>query len=234
MNSFLRATALVTWMLWLCPAAAQDRPPVLAPTLTTDKSEIDALYDLAVKTVTMNVHREKRGLMGKAGPILHAGKSYPDTWTRDASYNTLFAVGLIAPEVARNSLLCEVMNDDQYGIRIGSQDWYGDGRMRGQYWDAIVWVTGAWSYYCTTGDEEFLKLAYRIAKNSIRYFEDTEYDRDLGLFNGPAGLSDGVAGYPMPYADAGGKLVHPRYACQSERQVRHESPLDKLSVRERV
>jgi len=204
MNGLLRVTAFVSWMLWQCPAAAQDRPPVLAPALITDHDEINALYDLAVKTVTMNVHRDKRGLMEKPGPILHAGKSYPDTWTRDASYNTWFAAGLIAPEVARNSLLCEVMNDDQYGVRIGSQDWYGNGRMRGQYWDAIVWVTGAWSYYCTTGDEEFLKLAYRISKNSIRYFEDTEYDRELGLFNGPAGLSDGVAGYPMPYSDAGG------------------------------
>ena len=47
-----------------------------------------------------------------------------------------------------------------------------------------------------------MRQAYDAAKNSMRYFEKTQYDPAMGLFDGP-GWSDGVAGYPMPYADVG-------------------------------
>ena len=183
---------------------ALEQPPVFAPALTTGIADVDSMYRLALDVVRSNAHKEQRGHMPAPGFILHAGKAYPDTWTRDASYNTMFGVGLIAPELARNSLLCEIMRDDQYGTRIGNADWYADKPMASQYWDAIVWVSGAWEYYLCTGDERFLDLAYRMARNSMRYFEDTEFDASMGLFNGPASYGDGVSAYPLPYSDAGG------------------------------
>ncbi len=76
-------------------------------------------------------------------------------------------------------------------------------RIGGQYWDCIVWATGAWHHYLYTGDREFLARAFEATKNSLAYLENTEFDRGDNLFRGP-GWSDGVAGYPIEYADSGG------------------------------
>ena len=95
------------------------------------------------------------------------------------------------PDVARNTLLSVL-------VRSG-----GKVRIGGQYWDAIVWATGAWHHYLYTGDKHFLALALEATKNSLDYFEQTEFDAADNLFRGP-GWSDGVAAYPDEYADAGG------------------------------
>jgi glycogen debranching enzyme len=78
-----------------------------------------------------------------------------------------------------------------------------DGRHRigGQYWDAIIWVAGAWDYYLYTGDREFLALALDVARNSLSYFEQTEFDAMRGLFRGGGCFLDGVAGYPDRYTN---------------------------------
>ncbi len=95
------------------------------------------------------------------------------------------------PDVARNTLLAVL-------VRSG-----GKVRIGGQYWDAIVWVTGAWYHCLYTGDKCFLALALDVTKNSLEYFEQTEFDATDNLFRGP-GWSDGVTAYPDEYADAGG------------------------------
>ena len=91
------------------------------------------------------------------------------------------------------SLACVVRADGQ--VRIGEK--------YGQYWDAVVWATGAWNHYLYTGDRKFLALALEATKNSLAYFEQTEFDPQDNLFRGP-GWSDGVAAYPDEYANAGG------------------------------
>jgi glycogen debranching enzyme len=186
-----------------CGAPAE-HPPIDAPALVTGIADVDSMYRLALGVVRFNASRERHGMMPGEGYILHAGQAYPETWTRDAAYNNLFAVALISPEMARNSLLCEIMRDDQYGDRIGNANWYAATPSRSQYWDAIVWLVGAWEHYLCSGDATFLDLARRIGTNSIRYFEDTAFDEQLGLFDGPASYGDGVSAYPPPYADAGG------------------------------
>jgi len=55
--------------------------------------------------------------------------------TRDASINAWNGASLILPDVARNTLL-SVLDRTDGGVRIG-----------GQYWDCIVWTTGAWHHY---------------------------------------------------------------------------------------
>ena len=43
------------------------------------------------------------------------------------------------PEVSRNTLLSVLMRDPDSGrVRVG-----------GQYWDAIIWAIGAWTYFLT-------------------------------------------------------------------------------------
>jgi len=83
-----------------------------------------------------------------------------------------------------------------------------DGQVRigekyGQYWDAIVWTTGAWNHYLYTGDRDFLALAFEVTENSLVHLEQAEFDAKDNLFRGP-GWSDGVAAYPDEYAKTGG------------------------------
>jgi hypothetical protein len=159
---------------------------------TSGIPEIDRCHDLALETLISNIKPHRDGLLTEPLPCIMAGESYGTPWTRDTAYNVWNAGALLYPEAAKNTLLSTLMRDDD-GIRIG-----------GQYWDAIAWVTGAWHYFCVSGDEEFLDTAFEGTANSLDYFERTEFDRATGLFTGPASYGDGVASYPEPYCDAGG------------------------------
>jgi len=150
-------------------------------------------YHLALDVVRSNIKPWKRGLLTKEAPVLFAGGGYGRPWTRDSSYNTFFALGLLSPPVARNTLLSVLTGSRRDGsLRIG-----------GQYWDSVSWALGARTLYSVTGDQDFLAVAYQAITNSLRYFRKTEFDPATGLFCGP-GWSDGIAGYPAPYDKAGG------------------------------
>ena len=160
--------------------------------LRTGDERIDRVYALAIDTLCMNIHPWKDGLLDEEAPAIMAGEFYTTPWTRDCAYNVWNAGAMLTPEPAYNTLLSTLMQDDDL-VRIG-----------GQYWDAIVWVTGAWAYYCAIGDDAFLPLAHAATTNTLRYFEETEFDVETGLFEGPASYGDGVAAYPAPYDDADG------------------------------
>jgi glycogen debranching enzyme len=176
----------------------------------TDGNIIRA-YDMALTVVEGNIKLWQHGLLDTSRPVLMAGKGYARPWTRDASYNTFFCAGLIYPEIARNTLLSVLLNEDNV-IRIG-----------GQYWDCISWVTGAWAYYTYTGDKDFLQTAYSAAVNSLAYFRQREFDNATGLFFGP-GWSDGVGGYPKPYNNTGGSSFILDYA-------KHNAHIDKIRMK---
>jgi len=148
--------------------------------------DIVKAYEMAIETVEGNIRGWQKGLLESEQPVLIAGKDYSRPWTRDASYNSYFALGFAWSEVSRNTLL-SVLEKVDGEIRIG-----------GQYWDSIGWSIGAWEYYCCSGDREFLKIAYRAVTNTLDYLHKTEFDSSSGLYCGP-GWSDGVAGYPRPY-----------------------------------
>lgn len=160
--------------------------------LSTGVEPFDRVYQLAVDTLWSNIKPWTDGLLIEPAPAIMAGEGYNSPWTRDCAYNVWNAAALLTPGAARNTLLSTLIRDGRI-VRIG-----------GQYWDAISWTTGAWAYYCVTGDEEFLALAYQATVNSLEYFERTEFDPQTGLFEGPASYGDGVAAYPEPYDDAGG------------------------------
>lgn len=161
------------------------------PSLTTDNRSINDAYRIAIGDLVGNVRPLKSGLLKRPVPVILAGLEYDTPWTRDASINSWNGASLIIPQVARNTLLA-VLTRTGNEVRIG-----------GQYWDCIVWTTGAWNHYLYTGDQRFLSLALEVTKNSLAYFEKTEFDAGDNLFRGP-GWSDGVAGYPIQYADCGG------------------------------
>lgn len=158
------------------------------PYLFTNNSKINLAYRMAIGTFVANIQPFQDGILEEEEPVIIAGYRYDTPWTRDAAINTWNCGGMICPDVALNTLK-SVMGKNEKGYFID-----------GQYWDAVIWVTGAWSYYLYTGDMEFLEMAYEASVNSLAHFEETEYSDDLKLFRGPACYGDGVSAYPDLYA----------------------------------
>ncbi|WP_326667435.1 MGH1-like glycoside hydrolase domain-containing protein [Streptomyces sp. NBC_01257] len=135
------------------------------------------------------------GLMTDSpGTFIRAGGGYEQPWTRDASVNSWNAASLLSPDVARNTLWAVCRRQDD-GSLIVQQD--------NQWWDQIVWAVAAWQHYLTTGDREFLNDAYQAAANTLRADRSQHFNEKYGLFEGPAFLQDGIAGYPSPPYDPG-------------------------------
>lgn len=133
------------------------------------------------------------GLMTDSpGTFIRAGGGYEQPWTRDASVNSWNAASLLTPDVARNTLWAVCRRQDD-GTLIVQQD--------NQWWDQIVWAVAARHHYLVTGDREFLTDACQAAVNTLRADRDQHFNESYGLFEGPAFLQDGIAGYPAPPAD---------------------------------
>jgi hypothetical protein len=164
----------------------------MIPVISSGDLTLDRALRVALGDVLGNIVPSGVGLNPPATPALMAGLTY-EAWTRDAAINCWNMLNATHPEVARATLLGEVVR-------------HGEGyRLRGQYWDAVVWVIGAWDHALWTGDRDFLALARQVAADWLAAMEHEEFDADLGLFRGPACFQDGVAGYADRYADAGGK-----------------------------
>jgi len=164
---------------------------ICLPTLETGDRTLDRAWRLALDDLASNIAPHRAGLLEKARPVLLAGLDYDRPWTRDAAINVWNGAGLLAPRVARDTLL-SVLTCEGGVLCIG-----------GQYWDAIIWVSGAWAHYLYSGDREFLVLALEATANSLAHFEATEFDAEIGLFRGAACYGDGVAAYPGVYARPG-------------------------------
>ena len=199
---------------------ADQRITASIPTLNTDNRTINEAFRIAIGDLLGNVAPFKDGLLDRPRPVILAGLHYNTPWTRDASINAWNGASLIIPDVSRNTLLSVLVRPDGR-VRIG-----------GQYWDSIVWVSGAWNHYLYTGDKEFLALALEATKNSLAYFEQTEFDAADNLFRGP-GWSDGVAAYPDAYANAGGSsgiLDWPRHNPNQISKPGYGIPMKALST----
>jgi len=163
-----------------------------ASRLATNDPKLDRAFAIALADASGNIHPYKAGLLESASPVLMAGAGYNTPWTRDAAINTWNAAGLLWPDVARNTLR-SVLDTKNGTLMIG-----------GQYWDAILWTTGAWNYYLYSGDSNFLGEAFAATKNTLAQREAEEFDARRGLYRGPEVYGDGVAAYPDRYAQTGG------------------------------
>ncbi len=175
-----------------------------APTLSSDSLLLDRAWRVATGDLVGNLQPARAGLAEPGSPVLHAGLTY-ESWTRDAAINVWNGLPALWPEVARSTLLDELARDPA-----------GHPYPRGQYWDAVLWVVGAWRHFLWTGDRAFLALAREASENWLARMEREELGED-GLFRGPACYGDGVSAYGDRYADCGGKsciadwpLAHPR------------------------
>jgi glycogen debranching enzyme len=168
---------------------------IYLPHLVTDDDNVNKAFKIAVGDLLGNVDivSERMGLLPARKRIIMAGLDYNEPWTRDTAMIAWYGSSLILPGITRNTLLSVLKKEN------------GKPCIGGQYWDAIIWATGAWQHYLYTGDKGFLSLALEVIQNSLKFFEETEFDSELNLFRGPACYGDGVSAYPDEYAETGGE-----------------------------
>lgn len=157
----------------------------------TDNPQVNAAFRIALGDLTGNIYPYKGPLAETAEPAIMAGLDYDKPWCRDAAINAWNGASLIYPAISKNTLL-SILDNKRNKLAIG-----------GQYWDAIIWTTGAWNHYLYTGDLNFLATAFEVSCDSMAMLEEEELAEN-GLFNGPACYGDGVGAYPIEYADCGG------------------------------
>lgn len=172
-------------------ASSSAGPTGVFPTCRTGDLQLDRALRCALGDVVGNLVPARLGLLETERPVLMAGLTY-EAWTRDAAINAWNLLNAIDPLTARDTLRGEVVRAD------------GAWRLRGQYWDAVVWVLGAWDHALWTGDRAFLAFARAVAADWLARMEREEFSAELGLFRGPACFNDGVSGYDDRYARAGG------------------------------
>ncbi|MFP4383357.1 MAG: MGH1-like glycoside hydrolase domain-containing protein [Spirochaetia bacterium] len=163
------------------------------PYLQTENEIIARAFRIALGDIVTNIQPWKIQVPEeRTAPVLLAGLDYDRPWTRDASYHAFFGLSGYMPDITEATLLSALVSGPE-GPIVG-----------GQYWDAVIWVSGAWRHYCLTGNRQFLTVAREAAANTLRLREKEEYDPDSGLFRGPALLGDGISAYPDRYAQTGG------------------------------
>lgn len=141
-----------------------------------------------INTVRCRYKKYNRTGLLKYPYMIRAGRNYKTPWTRDASINTWQAVNFINPDVSRTTLLavCDVNEKGEPVIQPDVQTW-----------DQIVWAIGAYNYYLTTGDEDFLQLSHGIIGTALEANRKNRFNGRYGLFVGGSFFNDGIAGYPL-------------------------------------
>ncbi len=158
------------------------------PFFESDSAMLNKAARIATGDISGNCIPYKSGLLIEEKTCIMAGLNYSMPWVRDTAINTMNAISIMEPVIARDTLLsvCETVDGKKC---IGGH----------QYWDKIIWALGAWQYFSVSLDYVFLPLAKEIIDNSLEQFENEEFDEDCGLFRGPAVYGDGVAAYPDFY-----------------------------------
>jgi glycogen debranching enzyme len=156
--------------------------------LKSENNKITRAFRIAVGDLATNILPCNLGLIDGSADAVMAGLDYDFPWTRDAAINSWNGVSLIFPEIAKNTLLSMIEKIDGK-LKINLH----------QYWDAMIWTTGAWHHYLYTGDKDFLKIALEATRNTLEYLEKNEWDEKLCLFGGAAHHADGTSGYPLVY-----------------------------------
>lgn len=151
-----------------------DAPNENFPLFDSPYTLVDALYNMAID----NIVRCRR-----PDGTYRAGVEWDGVWTRDVSYSTYLALAYLDPEGAIASLKAKVKNE-----RIVQDT--GTGGSWPVSTDRVVWIFAAWEIYKVTGDEEWLRYAYNVARNSIEDDRLVALDRNVGLMHGEQSYLD--------------------------------------------
>ena len=162
------------------------------PFFRSDNELLNRAVRIATGDIASNCLPYRAGLLTQEAICLMAGLDYDMPWTRDTAINTMNAMCVLDPKIAKNTLL-SVCEQSSGGYFIG-----------GQYWDCIIWALGAWQYLAVNPDAAFQSLASEAVCNTLRKLEAEEFDASTGLFMGAAVYGDGIAAYPDKYAQTQG------------------------------
>jgi len=144
------------------------------PQYKSDYLISDAIYNMSLEEMIKAIEPDS---------TFRTGKEWAGVWTRDISYSIILSMAYLQPRVAQNSLMRKVKNG-----RI-IQD-TGTGGAYPVSTDRIIWATAAWELYKATGDQEWLKNAYTIIKNSADDDAANVYDQTTGLVKGESSFLD--------------------------------------------
>lgn len=191
------------------------------PHLITPDGKLEKVYRTAIGDLVGNIYSYKSENGTYYESCLLAGIHYKDPWTRDAAINTWFALSLLFPQVAKNTLLSVVSNQpDQPCIS-------------GQYWDKILWAIGYERYLNENVDPDFAEFGYKTICTTLRQMEKMEFSEEYGLFRGPACIGDGVSAYPDFLSNCGGSseiLLWPKNNPELAHPVGYGIPIHCLST----
>ncbi len=115
---------------------------------------------------------------------LRTGTEWGGVWTRDVSYSIIHSMSFIQTEAAKTSLMCKVNSKGEIIQDTGT----------GGAWpcstDREIWVGAAWEIYKVTGDMEWLKTVYPIAKKSLEVDMRTVFEPETNLVRGESSFID--------------------------------------------
>lgn len=115
---------------------------------------------------------------------LRTGLEWGGVWTRDVSYSIIHSMAYIQTEAAKASLMRKVNSKGEIIQDTGT----------GGAWpcstDREIWVGAAWEIYKVTGDMEWLKTVYPIAKKSLEVDMRTVFEEETGLVRGESSFID--------------------------------------------
>ena len=143
-------------LVWECRNDLSSMPSLETPFLLEE-----AVYNMALDESINAVEPDG---------TLRTGLFWGGVWTRDVSYSTILGMAYIQPRAAMTSLLCKIGRNGQIIQDTGT----------GGAWpcssDREVWTVAAWELYKVTGDEEWLRTVYPVAKKSLEVDMKTLYD----------------------------------------------------------
>ena len=144
------------------------------PSYSSDQKIVDALFNLSLEEALLNIEPDS---------TLRTGAKWGGVWTRDVSYSILLAFAYHEPEIAKISLMKKV-NRGRIIQDTGS----------GGAWpvssDRTTWALAAWEIYTVTGDEEWLKKAYSVIKNTLEDDYKVLSSEKTGMYLGESSFLD--------------------------------------------
>lgn len=144
------------------------------PKYNSDFPISDAIYNLSLEEMLMAIEPDS---------TFRTGKEWAGVWTRDISYSIILAMAQMQPKVAKYSLIRKVKND-----RI-IQD-TGTGGSYPVSTDRMIWAVAAWELYKVTGDNDWLKYAFKVIQNSIDDDLKNAYSPVTGMMKGESSFLD--------------------------------------------
>ena len=145
------------------------------PKLTTSYPVEEAVYNMSIDECINAVEPDG---------TLRTGLLWGGVWTRDVSYSTILSMAYMQPQAAMTSLLCKINSKGEIMQDTGT----------GGAWpcstDRQIWVGAAWELYKVTGDMEWLKTVYPVAKKSLEVDLRTIYDKETSLAKGESSFID--------------------------------------------